>query len=51
MASLSLAIMKWNKDRGDDREWLKFGYTVNLRRWWGEPNGTFGNFSSVLIHS
>jgi NRPS condensation-like uncharacterized protein len=50
MTSLSLATMKWNKDRGDNREWLKFGYTVNLRRWWGEPNGTFGNFSSVLIH-
>ncbi|RPH47432.1 MAG: hypothetical protein EHM85_19855 [Desulfobacteraceae bacterium] len=50
MASLSLATMKWNNDRGDDREWLKFGYTVNLRRWWGEPNGTFGNFSAVLIH-
>jgi len=50
MASLSLATMKWNKDRGDDREWLKFGYTVNLRRWWGEPSGTFGNFSSVLVY-
>jgi NRPS condensation-like uncharacterized protein len=50
MTSLSLATMKWNKDRGDDREWLRFGYTVNLRRWWGEPNGTFGNFSAILIH-
>jgi NRPS condensation-like uncharacterized protein len=50
MASLSLATMKWNEDRGDDREWLKFGYTVNLRRWWGEPSGTLGNFSSVLIY-
>ena len=50
MSSLSLATMKWNKDHGDDREWLRFGYTANLRRWWGEPNGTFGNFSVVLIH-
>ena len=50
MTSLSLATMKWNKDRGEDREWLKFGYTANMRRWWGEPNGTFGNFSVVLTY-
>jgi len=49
MASLSLATMKWNKDRGDNREWLKFGYTANLRRWWGEPNGTFGNFRTPCL--
>ncbi|MBW1897779.1 MAG: hypothetical protein JRI61_01820, partial [Deltaproteobacteria bacterium] len=49
MTSFSLAISKWNKDRGDNREWLKFGYTVNMRRWWGEPSGTFGNFSAVLL--
>jgi NRPS condensation-like uncharacterized protein len=50
MTSLSLATMKWNKDRGDDREWLRFCYTANLRRWWGEPNGTFGNFSVILVY-
>lgn len=50
MSSLSLAIMKWNRDHGDDREWLRFGYAVNLRRWWGEPNGTFGNFSIISWH-
>jgi len=48
MTSFSLAIMKWNKDHGDNREWLWFGYTANMRRWWGEPNGTFGNFSVLL---
>ena len=50
MSSLSLATMTWNKERGDEREWLQFGYTANLRRWWGEPSGTFGNFSVILIH-
>lgn len=50
MTSLSFAIMEWNKKCGDTRNWLKFGYTANLRRWWGEPNGTFGNFSVILIH-
>lgn len=50
MTSLSLATKKWNEDRGDDREWLRFGYTANMRRWWGEPNGTFGNFSVVLTY-
>lgn len=50
MSSLSLAAMKWNAERGDEREWLQFGYTANLRRWWGEPSGTFGNFSAILIH-
>ncbi len=50
MAGLALATMKWNKDRGDVRDWLRFGYTANLRRWRGEPDGTFGNFSVILIH-
>ncbi len=50
MTSLSLATMKWNTYRGDKRKWLKFGYTADLRRWWGEPNGTFGNFSVLLMH-
>ncbi len=50
MTSLSLATMKWNTHRGDQRTWLKFGYTANLRRWWGEPNGTFGNFSVILMY-
>jgi len=49
MTSFSLAIHEWNKNRGDDREWLKFGYTANMRRWWGEPSGTFGNYSVVLL--
>lgn len=51
MTSLSLAIYQWNRKRipGEKRNWLKFGYTANLRRWWGEPEGTFGNFSSVLM--
>ena len=48
MTSFSLAIMAWNTKRGDKRNWLRFFYTANLRRWWGEPSGTFGNFSSVL---
>ena len=50
MSSLALATLKWNKDRGDSPEWLGFGYTANLRRWWGEPKGTFGNYSVVLMH-
>ncbi|MCI5146854.1 MAG: hypothetical protein D3923_15350 [Candidatus Electrothrix sp. AR3] len=50
MTSFSLATMQWNTDRGDERAWLRFYYTANLRRWWGEPNGTFGNFSIVLTH-
>lgn len=50
MSSFSLATMKWNKDHGDDREWLKYAYTANMRRWWGEPNGTFANISAVLLH-
>jgi NRPS condensation-like uncharacterized protein len=50
MTSFSLATMKWNKDHGDDREWLRFVYTANLRRWWGEPNGTIGNFSVILVY-
>lgn len=48
MTSLSLAIYNWNKNRGDDRDWLRFGYTANLRRWWGEPQGTFGNYSAII---
>lgn len=50
MSSLSLATMEWNRDRGDDRDFLRFGYAVNLRRWWGEPSGTFGNFINIAIH-
>ncbi len=50
MSSLGLAMRKWNQARGDNPEWLGFGYTANLRRWWGEPPGTFGNFSVVLLH-
>ncbi len=50
MSSFALATLKWNKDHGDDRDWLRFGYTANLRRWWGEPRGTFGNFSIVLLY-
>jgi NRPS condensation-like uncharacterized protein len=50
MASFSLAAAQWNMDRGDEREWLKFAYTANLRRWWGEPSGTFGNFSVLLMY-
>ncbi|XOF33818.1 MAG: condensation domain-containing protein [Candidatus Electrothrix sp. YB6] len=50
MTSFSLAAMTWNKKLGDERDWLKFFYTANLRRWWGEPEGTFGNFSIVLPH-
>ena len=48
MASFSLAIMEWNRERGDERDWLRFLHTANLRRWWGEPDGTFCNFSVVL---
>jgi NRPS condensation-like uncharacterized protein len=48
ITTLSLATSKWNRDRGDNREWLKFAYTVNLRRWWGEPKGTFGIYSAIL---
>lgn len=50
MSSLALATLKWNTDRGDSPERLGFGYTANLRRWWGEPKGTLGNFSVVLAH-
>ena len=50
MTSFSLAIMEWNTERGGKRNWLRFFYTANLRRWWGEPSGTFGNFSVVLTH-
>ncbi|CAK8722658.1 Condensation domain-containing protein [Candidatus Electrothrix aarhusensis] len=50
MTSFSLANMAWNTKRGDKRNWLRFSYTANLRRWWGEPNGTFGNFSAILTH-
>lgn len=49
MASFSLATKEWNTARGDSREWLKFMYTANMRRWWGEPDGTFGNYSVILI--
>ena len=48
--SFSLAIMEWNTERGDERNWLRFSHTANLRRWWGEPSGTFGNFSALLTH-
>ena len=48
MTSFSLATMQWNTEHGDERNWLRFFYTANLRRWWGEPNGTFANFSTVL---
>lgn len=51
MSSFSLATMKWNKDHGDDREWLGFVYTANLRRWWGEPGGTFANMSAILLYN
>ncbi|MCI5165915.1 MAG: hypothetical protein D3903_07430 [Candidatus Electrothrix sp. GM3_4] len=50
MTSFSLATMEWNKERKDERNWLRFSYTANLRRWWGEPSGTFGNFSLILTH-
>ena len=50
MSSFSLAIMAWNTERGDKRNWLRFAYTANLRRWWGEPSGTFANFSVILTH-
>ncbi len=50
MTSFSLAIMEWNTERRDKRNWLRFAYTANLRRWWGEPSGTFGNFSALLTH-
>ena len=48
MTSFSLAILEWNRERGDKRDWLRFFHTANLRRWWGEPTGTFCNFSVVL---
>ncbi|CAK8713825.1 Condensation domain-containing protein [Candidatus Electrothrix laxa] len=50
MTSFSLANMEWNTERGDKRNWLRFAYTANLRRWWGEPSGTFANFSVILTH-
>lgn len=50
MASLSMATRAWNQGRGDRREWLKYGFTANLRRWWGEPEGTFANYSAILMH-
>lgn len=50
MTSLSLATQAWNRERGDECLRLRFGYTANLRRWWGEPRGTFGNYSVVLMH-
>ncbi|MBN2418533.1 MAG: hypothetical protein JXL81_04055 [Deltaproteobacteria bacterium] len=50
ITSFSLATMKWNQGRGDNLNKLRFGYTANIRRWWGEPAGTFGNFSGILMH-
>ncbi len=48
MASFALAAREWNRQREDQRNWLRFFYTANLRRWWGEPKGTFANFSVFL---
>lgn len=50
MASLALSIRHWNRDCGDERTGVRFFYTANLRRWWGEPAGTFGNYSTLLLY-
>lgn len=50
MTSFSLATVAWNTRRGDERNRLSFFHTANLRRWWGEPSGTFANFSVVVWH-
>ena len=47
MAALMRTVYVWNADRGRILKRLKTGYTGNIRRWWGEPEGTFANMSMI----
>jgi NRPS condensation-like uncharacterized protein len=45
LAAFAAAAHSWNAAHGLDREWTWLGYTVDLRRLWGQPAGMFANMS------
>ncbi len=51
MASLMTTVNSWNMSHGRKFSYVYSGYTANLRRWWGQPKGTFANMSVILMAS
>ncbi len=49
MASLMTTVNSWNKSYGHQFSHVHSGYTANLRRWWGQPEGTFANMSVIRM--
>ena len=49
MAALMTTVNAWNSTHGETFSYVLSGYTVNLRRWWGRPTGTFANMSTICF--
>ena len=49
MAALMTTVNAWNSAYGETFSYVLSGYTVNLRRWWGRPEGTFANMSAICL--
>lgn len=51
MAALMVTLKKWNDPEGRKYSGVNSCYTADIRRWWGEPEGTFSNMSIVRMLS
>ncbi|MFH2012603.1 MAG: condensation domain-containing protein [Pseudomonadota bacterium] len=49
MAALMTTVNAWNSACGKRFSRVLSGYTVDLRRWWGQPEGKYANMSAVCI--
>ncbi len=49
MAALLTTVSGWNSSLGQVFSYVSTGYTANLRRWWGWPEGLFANMSVVCM--
>ena len=49
MAAHMTTVSQWNRSRGEGHTHTTSVYTANLRKWWGEPAGTFANMSIIRL--
>ena len=49
MAALMTTVNAWNSACGKTFSYVLSGYTADLRRWWGRPEGPFANMSAICI--
>ncbi len=47
MAALMITVNQWNSKYPEPFSHVLSGYTINCRRWLGQPKGTFANMSAV----